>query len=709
MQETHTFLYRQLHHLNMAFLGTLCLLLCGITAAVGSSELEGCDSGAQFVAQDLDVSSFHDGKSTVPRYYRYIMVDTLSQSLLVGAMNRIYGLSLTNVTDKASVRKKDLSPNRADVGRCKIQGKKELPDCQNHIRFIARNTSSSNTLYVCGTGSYNPTSYQLSVPVNDFLVLSHSSGIGMCPYDPFDNATALFVEESNPGDIPGQYSGTVTDFIKADPILFRPDLYHRNGTMAVGYVRTQRNDPKWLNEPQFVGSFDVGNQVYFFFREVALEYTNCGKKIYSRVAKVCKNDKGGKAVLNHVWTSYLKARLNCSIPGEYPYYFDEIQDVYSVDGQTFYGLFTTNVNGLTASAICAFTVHQIERAFNGPFKDQTNSKSNWLPVPEVEVPDPRPGNCSVDDTRSLPDTVINFIKSHPLMDQAVAHQYGRPIFYKGNCLMQRLAVASNVSGHGELVFYTASNTGLVYKIFAWPSESTHKAPHSILSTIFKPFESVRPVWSMKLHGKYVYLGTDISVTQLKIEICQKYMKVDQCLYDPYCGWDRDAGICRSGSTYRKLVTYRHIDRTMAWEAAIEDALGQPLYNSKSIWKATGSSLTLRVEYKLNIEGLVTWTKNGSHVQSDRHILAHDNSLVIPDLTAADQGVYRAADTKNRLVAEYAVSVDTTKEEIEQRWIRKFDEWCHEFEKYQNDIRIWENKCSSCCQSPGNAISQFGGK
>ena len=41
-------------------------------------------------------------------------------------------------------------------------------------------------------------------------------------------------------------------------------------------------------EPQFVGSFDVGDQVYFFFREVALEYTNCGKKIYSRVAKVCK-------------------------------------------------------------------------------------------------------------------------------------------------------------------------------------------------------------------------------------------------------------------------------------------------------------------------------------------------------------------------------------------------------------------------------------
>lgn len=26
-----------------------------------------------------------------------------------------------------------------------------------------------------------------------------------------------------------------------------------------------------------------------------------------------------------VWTTFLKARLNCSIPGEFPFYFDEIR------------------------------------------------------------------------------------------------------------------------------------------------------------------------------------------------------------------------------------------------------------------------------------------------------------------------------------------------------------------------------------------------
>lgn len=37
-----------------------------------------------------------------------------------------------------------------------------------------------------------------------------------------------------------------------------------------------------------MGSFDVGDWVFFFFRESAVEYINCGKNIYSRVARVCK-------------------------------------------------------------------------------------------------------------------------------------------------------------------------------------------------------------------------------------------------------------------------------------------------------------------------------------------------------------------------------------------------------------------------------------
>jgi hypothetical protein len=51
-------------------------------------------------------------------------------------------------------------------------------------------------------------------------------------------------------------------------------------------------------------------------------------------------------------------------------------------------------NGLTASAICAFTLDEIEKSFNGPFKHQKATDANWLPVLESDMPSIRPGNVS---------------------------------------------------------------------------------------------------------------------------------------------------------------------------------------------------------------------------------------------------------------------------------------------------------------------------
>lgn len=68
--------------------------------------------------------------------------------------------------------------------------------------------------------------------------------------------------------------------------------------------------------------------ILFFFREIAVEY--CEKKIFSRVARVCKNDRGGSTLFYHErWSSFLKTRLTCSIPGEFPFFFDELRKFFS--------------------------------------------------------------------------------------------------------------------------------------------------------------------------------------------------------------------------------------------------------------------------------------------------------------------------------------------------------------------------------------------
>ncbi|BFY97577.1 hypothetical protein BsWGS_00617 [Bradybaena similaris] len=672
-----------------------------------------CDAVTKLYPEDLDLKLFQDSTSH-PSYYRYLTVDLESNFLFVGAMNRIYGLYLKNIENKSRRLKQDFKPISGNVYQCKINGKLENPDCQNHIRFLVRNSTVHNTYYMCATGAYNPTAYQLKLEDDKFTVLKENiTGIGVCPYDPNDNTTVILVEKGTPGNVPSLFSGTVTDFIKSDPIIVRSFLYLPNGAIETPYIRTLRVRNDWLNEPQFVGSFDVGEHVYFFYREVALEYTNCGKKIYSRVARVCKNDYGGSTTLQNIWTSFLKARLNCSIPGEYPYYFDEIQDVYKV-GDTFYGLFTTNINGLTASAICGFNMRDISRAFDGPFKEQRDKQAIWLPLPEVEVPTPRPGDCKRANTQNkepgLPYEFTNFVsRASMLMDKAVSHTFGKPIFYKGNCLMQKLVVVQNVAGHGELVFFTASNTGIIYKIAAWPGLTPLDAPKTYVVTNYIPFSDSRPIWNLILYDSWIYFGTDMAVGQIAVQTCDKYKKIDLCIYDPFCGWAATTGECRSNEN-KNLINYAKIDLlSYSLEEAIKKHVGD-LYAFEKISKTSGSSVTLRVEYRLHITGSVKWTRNGTRVSDDRHILAQDNSLIITDLRQTDEGQYTAADSLGRTVAEYSLAVETSKEQIEQRWMRKFDQWCDEFERYQEDIRQWERKCSTCCQESSitNMVPTLGG-
>ncbi len=97
------------------------------------------------------------------------------------------------------------------------------------------------------------------------------------------------------------------------------------------------------SEPHFISAYDVGLFTFFFLRENAVEH-DCGKTVYSRVARVCKNDIGGRFLLEDTWTTFTKARLNCSRSGEIPFYYNELQSTFYLPEQDLiYGIFTTNV------------------------------------------------------------------------------------------------------------------------------------------------------------------------------------------------------------------------------------------------------------------------------------------------------------------------------------------------------------------------------
>ena len=63
------------------------------------------------------------------------------------------------------------------------------------------------------------------------------------------------------------------------------------------------------------------------------------------------------------------------------------------------------------------------------------------------------------------DTVLNFIRNHPLMDEAVSHENGAPIFYKGDVafsslVVERLKIQGFPDDKHYTVYYAGTGTPL---------------------------------------------------------------------------------------------------------------------------------------------------------------------------------------------------------------------------------------------------------
>ncbi|KAK6631234.1 Semaphorin-2A [Polyplax serrata] len=643
-------------------------------------------------------------------YYRTFYLDEKRNSLYVGAMDKVFRLNISAI-GRSSCERDSLNLEPSNVGSCVSKGKTEHFDCRNHIRVIQA-IGDGSRFYVCGTNAHNPKDWVIyanltHLPRHEY-VPGVGTGIAKCPYDPSDNSTAIWVEAGNPGNLPGLYSGTNAEFTKADTVIFRTDLHNfTTGRKEYNFKRTLKYDSKWLDKPNFVGSYDVGEHVLFFFRETAVEYINCGKSVYSRVGRVCKRDTGGKNILSQNWATYLKARLNCSIPGEFPFYFNEIQSIYKIPGDNtkFYGVFTTSMNGLIGSAICSFNIKAITEAFRGRFKEQATSSSAWLPVLSNKVPEPRPGEC-VNDTETLPDTVLNFIRSHPLMDEAVRHENDKPVFYKRDLIFTHLVVDQvKIDSFGDqteyTVYFAGTNNGRVYKVVQWMDFGGDR--FSELLDIFDvtPGETIR-VMEISHVQKALYVASDHRVRQVNLVMCvERYDSCLRCVRDPYCGWDKQSNICRPYSL-GLLQDVANISKSICDSSVVK----------KKIFATWGQSVHLgcflRVPEALAPQ-TITWyhynKEKGKYqikFRSDKYIETNEHGLVIIGVSESDAGRYDFW-LGGTLLCSYNITVDVHRCSSPKKsndYQKIYSDWCHEFEKYKMAMKSWERKQEF--GSPGNA-------
>uniref|UniRef100_UPI0037E99E52 semaphorin-6A isoform X2 n=1 Tax=Semicossyphus pulcher TaxID=241346 RepID=UPI0037E99E52 len=482
------------------------------------------------------------------------LIMIMNRTLYIAARDHIYTVDTdTANSDEIFFSKKMTWKSRqADVDTCRMKGKHK-DECHNFIKVLLQ--QNDDTLFVCGTNAFNPSCRTYKTDTLEALG-EEISGMARCPYDAKHANVALFAD----GKL---YSATVTDFLAIDAVIYR----------SLGdspTLRTVKHDSKWLKEPYFVQAVDYGDFIYFFFREIAMEYNAMGKVVFPRVARVCKNDRGGSPrVLEKQWTSFLKSRLNCSIPGDSHFYFNILQavtDVIHINGRdVVMATFSTPYNSIPGSAVCAYDMAEVANTFTGRFKEQKSPDSTWTPFPEEKVPKPRPGSCA--GTPSLerykvsnefPDDTLNFIKMHPLMDEAVPSIANRPWFLK-TMVRYRLTriVVDNEAGpyKNQTVVFLGSEKGIILKFLAkmnngFLNDSLFLEELNVYNPDKCSIDGVedKRIVGMQIDSKShaLWVAFTSCVVKVPLSRCERHGRCKKsCIAsrDPYCGWVSE-GACR---------------------------------------------------------------------------------------------------------------------------------------------------------------------
>ncbi|XP_011479227.2 semaphorin-6D isoform X1 [Oryzias latipes] len=469
----------------------------------------------------------------------------INHMLYIAARDHVFAVNLTTASEDFVPQLK-LTWKSKDVSKCTVRGKNS-DECYNYVKVLV--PRNDETLFACGTNAFNPTCRNYKMTSME-QVGEEVVGQARCPFESGQSNVGLFAG----GDF---YSATMTDFLASDAVIYRSLGDDRP------VLRTVKYDSKWLREPHFLHAIDYGNYVYFFLSEIAVEYTALGKMVFSRVARVCKNDNGGSPrVLDRYWTSFLKARLNCSVPGDSFFYFDVLQSLTNVlqinQRPAVVGVFTTQANSIPGSAVCAFYMDDIERVFNGKFKEQRTSDSSWTPVPEEQVPRPRPGTCAGDGPASdykssveFPDEMLTFIKSYPLMDEAVSSANDRPCFTRTSSRSKLTQIVVDVSAgpnKDRTVMFLGSDDGRVLKVLA-RTHSNDSFGSKLLEDIdvYNPSkcnvqgQEDRRVLGLELDKDHhaLFVAFSSCVIRVPLSRCSKHGACKTaCLAsrDPYCIW-----------------------------------------------------------------------------------------------------------------------------------------------------------------------------
>ncbi|XP_075918966.1 semaphorin-4D-like [Petromyzon marinus] len=473
----------------------------------------------------------------VPNASALLLVPQRS-ALYVGARDAILALDARNVS-------RELHPAlswKADSQMKMCQSKRNSQrECFNFVRVLHR--LDGTRLYACGTGAFQPKCAYINVTDFSFVknpggTVMEENGRGKCPFDPEQRHTSLMTG----GEL---YSGTRSNYLGTESVVQRSPS-----------SMSSELSSSWLYNPTFVASEFVNesesreqdNKVYFFFSETAMEFDFYSRVVVPRVARVCTGDTGGLKKLERKWTTFLKSRLDCSLGGTA---FAGLRHVASTrglrgrPGTVFYALYTDRWGGGAVSAVCSYRVDEVRRVFSGRFKHRGGADRRWAPYAGA-LPAQRPGDCPLGwDSQTLPSETLNFVSDHPLMDEAVKAEGGRPWLLVPGVAYNRLLVVdmAALDGKSWRTLLLGTDAGALHRAVLPESRGD---PHLVEE--LQALGQQEPVLSMVLtHDQTsVVVAGPSGVVQLPVCRCGRYRACWDCVLvrDPCCAWDPQRRLCR---------------------------------------------------------------------------------------------------------------------------------------------------------------------
>lgn len=612
--------------------------------------------------QDIDVREFSE-----PGIFNYttLLLSEERGALYVGAREAVFELSKNNITQRNN--KVEWPVEEEPVGMCVMKGKSKKKDCLNYIRVLQ--VANEDQLYVCGTYAFTPQCDYLNLA--DFsLTGQREDGRGKCSYDPYQSFTTVMVD----GEL---YTGTAYNFLGSEPIISRY-------SPPQSLLRTEYST-SWLNEPSFVFADVIreernkavgeDDKVYFFFTEVSVEYEFFGKLLIPRVARVCKGDLGGQRTLQKKWTSFLKAKLVCSMP-ELNFVFNVVHDVFILKetdwrDTVIYGIFTSQWDNVGLSAVCAYNLTAVEDVFSkGKYMQKVTveqSHTKWVRH-NGNTPSPQPGACINNNMRQegissslhLPDKTLQFVRDHPLLEDPVLPIGNGPRLITKDVNYTQIVVDRVRALDGNIydVIFTGTDKGILHKSVVYGGDV-----HIIEEIqLLKNSQSIKNLL-LSTATQSIYAGSDSGVVQSPTFLCGKYVACTDCIMarDPYCAWDPRAEKCVDTVVNRDNWLIQDLSGD-----ADHCPKGNSLSNYQSVRVKPGSSAELPCVAPSNLAH-VLWKSNGSVLtDASRFHLIGESGLLIYSVGPEDQGQYEcwsvewapaAGKNFSRQLAVYILTLD----------------------------------------------------